>query len=170
MSQGKDFNDFVIDSYEDLKFPSHLGFEDLKKAELLSGQDINEKPNIVLLLQFENNLYSFSLTTKAHSGVQGASRAPLQDLGSLWPVFDQYDEAMMPRYMIGNHTNNEHVYCAVCQMSTQKVVKVSLNAEHPGQVQINDVFVLHAGMIAALEVDPENMKYFYLIDDYQNVF
>ena len=56
------------------------------------------------------------------------------------------------------------------QNSTHKIVKIELNPEQPGQVVTKDVYVLVTGMIVGLETDPENPQYFYLIDDFQNVF
>ena len=71
--------------------------------------------------------------------------------------------------MVRNHTDEGHVFCAVSQSNTHKIVKVELNADQPGQVSTKDIYVLGAGNIAGLESDPENPNYIYLIDDYQNV-
>ena len=85
-------------------------------------------------------------------------------------MFDEQDETMLPRFMIRNLKNIGHVYCAIVQNSTHKVVRVELNPEQPGQVQTKEVFVLMTGMIVGLESDPEDFNNFYLIDDFQNVF
>ena len=77
---------------------------------------------------------------------------------------------MLPRYMVRSHMNQDHVFCAVSQSDTHKIVKVQLHSGNPGKVEIKDIHVLITGMVAGLESDPENPNCIYLIDDYQNVF
>ena len=42
----------------DFYVPSHLAFEELRKAECLIGESVNDIQNLVLLLQFERDLWA----------------------------------------------------------------------------------------------------------------
>lgn len=73
---------------------------------------------------------------------------------------------MLPRYIIRNHGDAGHVYCAVEQSNTHKIVRVEISDDNSGRVETKDIYILVNGMIAGLECDPENPKYVFLVDDY----
>lgn len=158
------FNAFIFNT-NDFKIPQNVAFEDVRRTEWLVGQDLQKQPNYVLLMQLESDIYYVSLNKKSKTDASDLNRGMLTN-NTFQGVFDQTDEKMLPRYMIRPFSESAHVYCAVVQNSTHKVMKIELIAEHSGVVQAKEVYVLITGLIAGLEIDPENDKYFYLIDDF----
>ena len=45
-----------------------------------------------------------------------------------------------------------------------------LEPDSSGRVRVRDLYIMPQGLIVALEIDPLNQKYLYLVDDYQNVY
>lgn len=76
---------------------------------------------------------------------------------------------MLQRLMIRANEDYSHVICAVEQNNTHKVVRIELCADQPGRVEVKDLYVLNSGRIAGLTKDPENAKYLFLVDDFQNL-
>lgn len=81
-----------------------------------------------MLLQFEENLFSVPINNKSNGQVDATLKNSHENKATTAQmVFDQKEETMLPRYMIRSPFKKDHIYCAVSQNSTHKVVKVEIS-------------------------------------------
>lgn len=72
--------------------------------------------------------------------------------------------------MIRGTSNHDNVICALESSNSQRVVKIQIDYEKPGLVEVKDIFTLSSGQIAGLTSDIQNPGLIYMVDDFQRLY
>ena len=73
---------------------------------------------------------------------------------------------MVKRAMTRSTKNHDNVICVLESGNNQRVVKIQIDYDKPGRVEVKDIFTLSTGQIAGLTIDIQNPGFFYMVDDF----
>ena len=127
----------------------------LKKVDLLVGSGDDGSELKFLVFQYETSLWSVSISAPAEP-------KRLLPAGEL---------LMNKRLTIRNMAMDASLFCLAYKVDTEdnKVVKIAI-APSSNEVTVTPVFVPQSTTIVALEIDPEDNDYLYVLDDEQKLY